>query len=152
MGDVTDFGQYTTRQRGESFERYYSFVYTNTAEYRFSINNLHNISVLAGQESIINKSNQFNVATTGQPNNSQMLLTNGTDIDLKDNVGQEIEETTINSYFFNASYDFDNRYFLDFSIRRDGSSKFAPDHRWSTFWSAGVMWNAKSESFLQPYT
>ena len=79
MGDVTDFGQYTTRQRGESFERYYSFVYTNTAEYRFSINNLHNISVLAGQESIINKSNQFNVATTGQPNNSQMLLTNGTD-------------------------------------------------------------------------
>lgn len=152
MGDVTDFGQYTTRQRGESFERYYSFVYTNTAEYRFSINNLHNISVLAGQESIINKSNQFNVATTGQPNNSQMLLTNGTDIDLKNNVGQEIEETTINSYFFNASYDFDNRYFLDFSIRRDGSSKFAPDHRWSTFWSAGVMWNAKSESFFQPYT
>lgn len=150
MGDKTSFGQYTTRQRGESFQRYYSFVYTNTAEYKFAINNIHNIAILAGQESIISKNNQFNVATTKQPNASQMLLTNGTEIDLANNVGQAITETTINSWFLNGSYDFDGRYFLDMSVRRDGSSKFAPGHRWSTFWSAGVMWNAKSEAFLQP--
>ena len=151
MGDKTNFGQYTKRQRGESFERYYSFTYTNTAEYKFNINDLHNISVLAGQESIISKSNQFNVSTTGQPNSSQMLLVNGNSVTMN-NVGQEISETAINSWFFNASYDFDNRYFIDASYRRDGSSKFAPDHRWANFYSAGVMWNVIGESFMKPYT
>ena len=35
------------------------------------------------------------------------------------------------------------------SIRRDGSSKFAPGHRWGTFWSAGAKWDLKKEDFLK---
>lgn len=41
------------------------------------------------------------------------------------------------------------KYFVTASIRRDGSSKFAPKHRWGTFWSAGAKWDAKKESFLK---
>ena len=44
--------------RQESFSRYYAFTYTNTAEYKFNIDD-HNVSVLAGQESIIAKSRSF---------------------------------------------------------------------------------------------
>ena len=39
----------------ESFERYYSFTFTNTAEYKFSLSDKHLFTVLAGQESIITK-------------------------------------------------------------------------------------------------
>lgn len=59
--------------------------------------------------------------------------------------------TTFNSYFFKVNYDFDNRYFFEATYRRDGSSKFAPGHRWSNFFSVGGMWNIKNEKFLEPY-
>ena len=55
----------------------------------------------------------------------------------------------MNSWFANLNYSFDNRYFFDFNFRRDGSSRFAPGHRWSNFFSVGGMWNVKNESFLQ---
>ncbi|MDE6324042.1 MAG: TonB-dependent receptor, partial [Paramuribaculum sp.] len=140
-----------TGRTGESFTRYYSFTYTNTAEYNFLVNNNHDFTFLVGQEAIISKSNGFGVATTGQPNATQWLLTNGNAVTLND-VAQSISRTVMNSYFATMSYSYDNRYFLDASFRRDGSSKFAPGHRWGSFWSVGAMWNAKNESFLQPYT
>ncbi|MDE7136500.1 MAG: SusC/RagA family TonB-linked outer membrane protein, partial [Muribaculaceae bacterium] len=150
MGDLTDFGQYTEPLRSEAFQRMYQFTYTNTAEYARTFG-VHDFSALLGQESVIYHSNNFNVATTGQPNNMQMLLTNGKDVTM-DNVGQGISEYIINSYFLNLHYSYDNRYFFDGSIRRDGSSKFAPGHRWSTFYAIGAMWNVKNEAFLNPYT
>lgn len=150
MGDETKFGQYLDRLRGESFQRYYQFTYTNTAEYYRAFGD-HEITALVGQEAVINRQNQFNVSTTGQPSDKLMLLTNGTSIELKD-VGQSISEFIINSYFLNLHYSFAERYFFDASIRRDGSSKFAPDHRWATFYAIGAMWNMKNEAFLQPYT
>jgi len=48
-----------------------------------------------------------------------------------------------------AGYDYDNRYFVNASIRRDASSKFAPGHRWGTFWSAGLAWQINKEKFMQ---
>lgn len=135
----------------ESFQRYYSFTYTNTAEYNFTIADKHDLTFLVGQEAIITKSNQFGVATKGQPSAQQWLLTQGTQVAM-DDVSQSISRTVMNSYFATFSYNYDEKYFLDASYRRDGSSKFAPGHRWGNFFSVGAMWNMKKESFLQPYT
>ena len=148
MGDTTqnlEMAAYTT----ESFQRWYRFTYTNTVEYKFDINQLHYFTFMAGQESIVRKSNQFDVRTNNQPTPLQWLLTNGTTVTME-NVGQEIEKETMNSYFFNMSYEYDGRYFVDASLRRDGSSLFAPGHRWGTFYAVGLMWNAKKENFLKP--
>ena len=140
-----------TGNNSQSFTRYYSFTYTNTAEYNFTVEDKHNITALLGQESIISKTNAFGVRTNGQTDGRLLMLTNGTTVAMS-NISQSIIESTFNSFFFTGSYNFDNRYFFDITFRRDGSSKFAPDHRWSNFWSTGVMWNAKAEKFLQPYT
>ncbi len=147
MGDVIDFRDETSFAQ-ENFQRWYQFTYTNTAEYKFAIDDIHNISVLAGQESIITKNNSFGVKTTGQPNAQQYLLTQGTNVTMK-GVSQSLYKTVINSYFLNASYDYDGRYFLDLNLRRDGSSKFADGHRWATFYAIGAMWNIKNEAFMQ---
>ena len=143
MGDTYNG---STGYRQESFQRYYSFTYTNTAEYKFNIDD-HNVTVLAGQESIITKSNSFGVFAEGHTDNRQLLLTQGTSVSI-DNLSHSISESVFNSYFFTGSYNYAEKYYADFSFRRDGSSKFAPDNRWASFWSVGAMWNAKKENFL----
>lgn len=50
---------------------------------------------------------------------------------------------------YSGNYSFDNRYLLDLSIRRDGSSQFGTDKRFGTFWSTGIGWNLHNESFLK---
>lgn len=54
----------------------------------------------------------------------------------------------IESYFGQLRYDYDNRYYLSASLRRDGSSRFAEGNRWGTFGSVGAAWIASRESFL----
>lgn len=148
MGDtVTDWAD-TPASNSQSFQRWYRWTYTNTIEYKFNIADKHDFSVLAGQESVMDKDNSFGVSTSGQPSAQQWLLQQGTTVSI-DNVSQSLTESTINSWFFNFSYSFDDRYFLDASFRRDGSSKFAPEHRWANFFSVGLMWNIKNEKFMQ---
>ncbi|SEN28009.1 TonB-linked outer membrane protein, SusC/RagA family [bacterium A37T11] len=53
------------------------------------------------------------------------------------------------SFFGKANYSFDNRYLLEVTARADGSSKFAPGHRWGFFPSAAVAWNAQNEAFFR---
>ena len=138
-------------QNTQRFERYYQFTYTNTAEYKRTFNDVHSMSVLLGEETIIMKDDLFGVTTKGQTDLRQMLLQQGTSVALSD-VSQSITQRVSNSIIANASYDYDNRYFIDLTYRRDGSSKFAPGHRWANFYSVGAMWNAKNELFLEPAT
>ena len=48
-----------------------------------------------------------------------------------------------------AQYEYGNRYFASASYRRDGSSRFAPGHRWGNFGSIGAAWLISSESFME---
>ena len=143
MGDVYNG---STGSAQEAFQRYYSFTYTNTAEYKFNIDD-HNVTLLAGQESIITKSRNFGVYSTGHTDMRQLLLTQGTTVGIG-NLSHSISESVFNSYFFTGSYNYAEKYYVDLSFRRDGSSKFAPDSRWASFWSVGAMWNMKKENFL----
>jgi len=56
------------------------------------------------------------------------------------------------SYFGVFDYDYNNRYGLTASIRRDGSSRFDDDYRWGNFWSAGARWNIDKEGFMKNQT
>lgn len=51
-------------------------------------------------------------------------------------------------YFSRALYDYDGKYYLSASFRRDASSRFSVDHRWGNFWSAGAAWVISKESFF----
>lgn len=54
------------------------------------------------------------------------------------------------SYLSRLNYDYDNRYYIAGSFRRDGSSRLAPEHRWGNFWSVSGMWHLGAESFMAP--
>ncbi len=49
----------------------------------------------------------------------------------------------------NATYTYDNRYYIDLSYRVDGSSKFGSDKRFAPFWSTGIGWNIHNEHFMK---
>ncbi|QBQ40962.1 SusC/RagA family TonB-linked outer membrane protein [Sphingobacterium psychroaquaticum] len=60
----------------------------------------------------------------------------------------DYKEISKASFFGKLNYAFDNRYILELTGRSDGSSKFAPGHRWGFFPSGAVAWNAHNESFF----
>ena len=53
------------------------------------------------------------------------------------------------SYYARLNWSFDGRYLLTATIRRDGSSRFAPESRWGTFPSVALAWNIAEEKFLK---
>jgi TonB-dependent starch-binding outer membrane protein SusC len=72
-----------------------------------------------------------------------------TNINQINNGTSEEINTRLISYVGRVNYDFDNRGFLGFSIRRDGSSNFAPKNKFATFPAFSVGWRLSSEPFLQ---
>ena len=52
------------------------------------------------------------------------------------------------SYFGRVNYNFDNRYLVQATVRRDGSSKFGSENRWGTFPSVALGWRLSNESFF----
>ena len=53
------------------------------------------------------------------------------------------------SIFARVNYSYGGRYMLQASYRREGSSKFGPNHRWGNFWAVSAGWRISSENFLK---
>lgn len=154
MGDRYEWGLPSTTELREgynqqSFNRYYSFTYNETVEYSHTFNALHNMSIMAGTESILSHSSGFGVFEDNFQDVRFMHLGYGTKPVTTSNLSQSNSSTAMNSIFFTGSYDFDNRYFFNGSFRRDGSSVFTPKHRWANFFSVGAMWNITAEKFME---
>lgn len=130
-----------------STSRYYQFTLSHTAEWRKQFGD-HYVGILLGEETRIERSRGLSAYSEGQTDSRLLLLPHGTTVapgDLGDSFGEEVA----NSLFANAEYNYKEKYYVTGSIRRDGSSKFAPGHRWGTFWSAGAKWDLKKEDFLK---
>ena len=121
---------------------------TNLLNYDFKLGAAHTFNAKLGQESIQNYYKNFRIEGKGLPNDKVKVVGSTTEAD---GWGGNITEFTVASYFGALSYNYQEKYFLDLSYRRDGSSRFGEDVRWGNFWSVGVSWNAHKESFLQGF-
>ena len=147
---TTPMGTPITAQEGstqEFFQRAYNFTLTHTAEYKHNFGP-HYLGLLFGEETRINRSKSFGVMTSGQSDIRQLRLTDGTTVAIR-NLSDSRSRIVYNSVFGTLDYNYAEKYYLYFSLRSDGSSQFAPGHRWGTFWSIGTRWNAKREAFLK---
>ena len=59
------------------------------------------------------------------------------------------QDSRMISYVSRINYDYDDRYYIAGSFRRDGSSRLSPENRWGNFWSVSGMWNVGAEKFMQ---
>jgi TonB-linked SusC/RagA family outer membrane protein len=130
----------------ETFQRYSSMTFTNTAEYKFDVNKVHNATILIGQEAIIYDDSAFGASVSEITDDRLTLLSHGT---TPQNPTASIQKKVMNSYFARGEYNYAEKYYLDLSFRTDGSSVFGKNNRWASFFSVGAMWNIKKENFMQ---
>ncbi len=64
-------------------------------------------------------------------------------------IGSTTTETRMISYFSRLNYDYNDKYYVSGSFRRDGSSRFGPENRWANFWSASGSWRLSQEPFME---
>ena len=139
--------QMPTGQASEQFSNFYRWTVTNTAEYKFNFLRDHDVTILLGQESMTSKTTSFGAMRTGLVDNRLMLLSstsNAAPLVPSHAISEEVR----NSWFGMLNYSYANKYFLDLSLRRDGSSLFAKDNRWGTFGAAALMWSVSNEAFM----
>lgn len=85
------------------------------------------------------------------PNDKRFwYISNGfvTDQSLFTSNSSQSEYTTV-SMLARAIYNFQNKYYLNASIRNDASSQISPDHRNQIFWALGAAWDISRESFME---
>ena len=119
---------------------------TNTINYKFDINRWHQFNVMLGQEGVDYRTEGFQVVTTGQNNDAFTLLSSGT---RALSWANSSSSHAFLSFFARGEYNYHERYYADFSLRSDASSRFGKEGRWATFWSLGFMWNMRKERFMQ---
>ncbi len=116
-----------------------------TAKYDFNISRLQ-ATVFAGMSQEYNKYDQDYYIKYDLVDPSlgaiDAGMTNGS-------ITGNYNEWAMRSYFGRVNLNWDNRYLLEVNLRADGSSKFAPDHRWGYFPSVSAGWRISEEKFMQ---
>lgn len=107
---------------------------------------LNNIDVFLDHENYEISYDDRYVRMSGQLMDDMPYMSNFETPDVaSDGVGKLRTE----SYLGRVRYNYDQKYFAEASIRRDGTSRFAKDNRWGTFWSVGASWIISKEKFMQ---
>ena len=97
-----------------------NLMITNTANYRFMLNDVHSFNFMVGQEGVDYHYEGFQVTTRGQTND---ILTNLSSGSTASSWGDPVTEYSFLSFFGRGEYNYDDRYYADFSVRGDGSSR-----------------------------
>ena len=146
---LTDFpGLNGLAETNRSDYRDAQWTITNTAEYRFNIGKDHDFTLLAGQEGIKYSSNSFAAHAKGSTDDRLLQFGNMTEANIND-LSQSSSAYQFLSFFGRADYSLKNKYFANFTVRNDRSSRFGKTNRSAMFYSGGVMWDMKSENFMK---
>ena len=121
--------------------------YTQLLEYTKNIGN-HNINVLAGHESFQQDITFLQANRTGLIVDGNTELINFT---TTTNADSGLSTLTREGYFTRANYNYDSKYFISASYRRDASSRFIND-RFGDFWSVGGSWRVIRENFMEKFS
>ncbi|MCQ2118065.1 MAG: TonB-dependent receptor [Bacteroidales bacterium] len=104
----------------------------------------HNVSALAGWEIDDHRTDYITAATSKFPTDKLTALSVGQTY----NAGGSKSRSFMASVLAKADYNYDNKYYVSASFRRDGSSRLGPDSRWANFWSVSAAWRVSQENFL----
>lgn len=124
-----------------------SLSISNTIGYQFDLKDIHSFNFLLGQEGTTYRYESFGLSTAGQTNDFLTDISTGTRATAWSSVSSA--DYSLLSFFARGEYNYDSRYFVEVSARTDGSSRFGANGRFAGFWSAGLMWNMRNESFMK---
>lgn len=129
--------------QGHGTSKSYTFQQQLTWSHEYG---LHHIDALLLHQNFKSMYDTSSIRMSGQFLPGIYALSN---FENRDDAGESINAYTTESYLGRARYNYDQKYFGEFSINRDGSSQFYKDNRWGTFWSVGASWIISKEKFMQ---
>ncbi|TNE49744.1 MAG: TonB-dependent receptor [Bacteroidetes bacterium] len=140
-GDGVNIGGYAYVENNKTM----NYVIQNSLDYSFNFNRSHNFDLKVLQEYQKNNSTQIWADGEGFSTDG---LTNLASASTPTGAYSGFTDWAIASYTAMLNYDFNTKYILSATYRREGSSRFHPDYRWGNFWSAGAAWNMEKEAFM----
>lgn len=132
-------------QTSKGFTEYGKLLSSTSINYARTFASNHHLDVLAAYEIESYQSDKAMGEKAKLP--SDVLLEPDNAAVLKSFVSSTQAYRMI-SYLSRLNYDYDDRYYIAGSYRRDGSSRLAPESRWGDFWSVSGMWHLSNESFM----
>lgn len=135
---------YTEGAMAKDHTQVANYTFQNLLTYERSIER-HHFSALVGSEYYYNELRYSYLQRRGYDNDLVKALSAGRTVYAAED---RIAKSALISYFARANYDYDGKYLVSASIRRDGSSRFAPANRWGYFPSVSVGWLVSEEHFL----
>ena len=127
---------------------YVSQNFNQILRYKTKFGEDHNFDMLVAHESFADRSEYFDMNRKGIVNlNPNAATAPDNYLDQNGVSTGNIVETSLEGYFTQANYNYLNKYYLQGTLRKDGSSRFYKN-KWGTFWSAGAGWIVSEENFL----
>jgi len=145
-------GQYVDHSGASSqSERGYVWQVENLLSYDKTIGD-HSFSVILGQTAKENSGYCLGASRNNLISYDRPYIDAATGLAADGDMGAwgaPYAKAKLASYFARASYDFDSRYMIQATVRRDGSSRFGSNNHWATFPSVSVGWNIMNEKFME---
>jgi len=123
-----------------------NLITTTTANYTKKIKAVHNINVLAGVEYRKDQNQWFQADVAGFPTYLLQYASAGA---TEDNASGQWTASSTFSQFGKFGYAYLSKYIFNYTVRRDGSSRFGTNNKFGVFQSAQVAWNIDQEAFLK---
>lgn len=141
IGDAEPDGRY-----GETRFRRDVENFTQVLSYTKTFHDVHNVDFTLGHESFYRQYSSNNANAIVQIVEGISEFDN---FSLPENLSGSSTVKTIEGYFFRANYNYDNKYYISGSVRRDGSSVFDKRSRWGNFFAVGASWRIDQEEFIK---
>ncbi|MFC3416341.1 SusC/RagA family TonB-linked outer membrane protein [Algoriphagus hitonicola] len=122
-----------------------SLTFNQLLTYSKTFNEKHFVDALVGHENYDLKINRQFISKQDQILAGNIEPDNFVTIN---SASGRLDRETIESYFSRINYVYDDKYSFSASLRSDGSSRFAKDVRWGTFYSVGASWAIDQEDFF----
>lgn len=124
---------------------------TNVLNYNIMLDDIHDIRLMVGQEMKHSQTTLKTYSTRYFPENTTAEkafdnLSLGTPFE---NSSSASSPSRISSFFGRINYGYKDKYLATFTLRADGSSKFASNNRWGLFPAGALAWRISNEDFLK---
>lgn len=128
-----------------------NWLIENYITYNTTLSGGHDIEVLLGQTAQRQEYDIVSASATRFSDDRIPYVSAGLQGDFRTgSSGSDASRYAISSYFARVNYSYKNRYYLNATLRRDGSSRFSPNARYGDFPSVSVGWRLSDESFMEP--
>jgi len=121
-----------------------SWINEQTLSYHTNFS-LHTLDAVVGNTIQSNTTKNAFAQGSGFPNNAYTNISSAA----TRTSGKTWTQANLSSFFARVSYNYNSKYYLEGSVRADGSSRFGVNNKWGYFPSVGAAWRINSEEFLK---